>query len=179
MVESGPAAGVDRLRLPRRARPASPNLISLDMGGTTAKAAILEDGLPVKTSEYEVGAGINLSSRLVKGGGYAIRLPFIDLSEIGAGGGSIVSADEAGCSTSGPRAPGRCPGRSATARGGDEPTVTDALVVLGYLNPERLAGGAVELDAAAAQPVRRSRGGAARAEPDRGRVRRLPLRLRR
>ena len=120
------------------------------MGGTTAKAAILEDGLPVKTSEYEVGAGINLSSRLVKGGGHAIRLPFIDLSEIGAGGGSLVSADEFGMLHVGPESAGSDPGPACYGRGGNEPTLTDALVVLGYLSPEHLAGGAVELDAEAA-----------------------------
>ena len=66
------------------------------MGGTTAKAALIENGEPAKTTEYEVGAGINLSSRLVKGGGHAVKLPFIDISEIGAGGGSIVAVDAVG-----------------------------------------------------------------------------------
>ena len=80
------------------------------MGGTTAKAAIVEDGEPVRTTEYEVGAGINLSSKLVKGGGYAIKLPFIDVSEIGAGGGSIVAIDELGNVTVGPRQRRRRPG---------------------------------------------------------------------
>ncbi len=149
LVESGPAAGVVACAfLARETR--LPNLISLDMGGTTAKAAILEEGRPVKTSEYEVGAGINLSSRLVKGGGYAIRLPFIDLSEIGAGGGSVVTADEFGMLQVGPESAGSDPGPACYARGGTEPTLTDALVVLGYLSPEYLAGGAVELDADAA-----------------------------
>ena len=120
------------------------------MGGTTAKAAILEDGQPVKTSEYEVGAGINLSSRLIKGGGHAIRLPFIDLSEIGAGGGSLVSVDEFGMLRVGPESAGADPGPACYGLGSDEPTLTDALVVLGYLNPEYLAGGAVAIDADAA-----------------------------
>ena len=66
------------------------------MGGTTAKAALVENGEPARTAEYEVGAGINLSSKLVKGGGYPIKMPFIDVSEIGAGGGSIVSLDRHG-----------------------------------------------------------------------------------
>jgi len=149
LVESGPAAGVVACAFLARAA-GIPNVISLDMGGTTAKAAILEDGLPVKTSEYEVGAGINLSSRLIKGGGYAIRLPFIDLSEIGAGGGSLVSADEFGMLHVGPESAGSDPGPACYGLGGDQPTLTDALVVLGYLNPEHLAGGAVALDAAAA-----------------------------
>ena len=111
LVESGPAAGVMACsylgRLTGRRQ-----LISLDMGGTTAKAAIVEDGQPVRTSEYEVGAGINLSSKLVKGGGHPIKLPFIDVSEIGAGGGSIVAIDELGNVT---RRPGQ---RRRRARAG-------------------------------------------------------------
>ena len=148
-MESGPAAGVVACAFLARAA-GIPNVISLDMGGTTAKAAILEDGLPVKTSEYEVGAGINLSSRLIKGGGHAIRLPFIDLSEIGAGGGSLVSVDEFGMLHVGPESAGADPGPACYGRGGDRPTLTDALVVLGYLNPEHLTGGAVPIDADAA-----------------------------
>jgi N-methylhydantoinase A len=149
LVESGPAAGVVACAFLARATGID-NVISLDMGGTTAKAAILEDGLPVKTSEYEVGAGINLSSRLIKGGGYAIRLPFIDLSEIGAGGGSLVAVDEFGMLHVGPESAGADPGPACYGLGGEEPTLTDALVVLGYLNPEYLTGGAVAIDAAAA-----------------------------
>ena len=87
-----------------------PQLISLDMGGTTAKAAIVEDGQPVRTSEYEVGAGINLSSKLVKGGGHPIKLPFIDVSEIGAGGGSIVAVDALGTVSVGPVSAGAVAG---------------------------------------------------------------------
>jgi N-methylhydantoinase A len=149
LVESGPAAGViacSRLgRLIDR-----PDLISLDMGGTTAKAALLEDGLPARTSEYEVGAGINLSSRLVKGGGHAIKLPFVDVSEIGAGGGSIVDVDDRGVVRVGPMSAGSDPGPVCYGRGGTQATLTDALVVLGYVNPTRLVGGDVLLDAAAA-----------------------------
>ena len=149
LVESGPAAGVVACAFLAKAT-GIPNVISLDMGGTTAKAAILEDGEPVKTSEYEIGAGINLSSRLIKGGGHAIRLPFIDLSEIGAGGGSIVSVDEFGMMHVGPESAGADPGPACYARGGHEPTLTDALVVLGYLNAEHLTGGAVPIDSDAA-----------------------------
>ncbi len=149
LVESGPAAGVMACAYLARAT-GIPNVISLDMGGTTAKAAMLEDGQPVKTSEYEVGAGINLSSRLIKGGGHAIRLPFIDLSEIGAGGGSLVAVDEFGLMHVGPESAGADPGPACYAHGGEEPTLTDALVVLGYLNPEYLTGGAVPIDSEAA-----------------------------
>ena len=126
-------------------------MISFDMGGTTAKAAMLEGGEPVRTSEYEVGGGINLSSRLVKGGGYAIKLPFIDVSEIGAGGGSIVAIDEFGVASVGPRSAGAAPGPVCYGHGGTEPTLADALVVLGYLNSAQLAGGAVSLDVEAAR----------------------------
>ena len=118
LVESGPAAGVVACAFLARAA-GIPNVISLDMGGTTAKAAILEDGQPVKTSEYEVGAGINLSSRLIKGGGHAIRLPFIDLSEIGAGGGSLVSVDEFGMLRVGPESAGADPGPACYGLGSD------------------------------------------------------------
>src|SRR5690606_16050435 len=97
-----------------------------DMGGTTAKAAMLEDGEPVRTTEYEIGSGINLSSRLVKGGGHAIKLPFVDVSEIGAGGGSIVRVDEHGRATVGPRSAGSSPGPVCYGLGGTEPTLTDA-----------------------------------------------------
>jgi N-methylhydantoinase A len=149
LVESGPAAGV--IACAHLARVSGrTNVISFDMGGTTAKAAMLEDGEPVRTTEYEIGGGINLSSRLVKGGGYAIKLPFVDVSEIGAGGGSIVSVDELGRASVGPRSAGASPGPVCYARGGDQPTLADALAVLGYLNPHRLAGGAVTPDVPAA-----------------------------
>ena len=116
------------------------------MGGTTAKAAIVEDGEPVRTSEYEVGAGINLSSKLVKGGGHPIKLPFIDVSEIGAGGGSIVAIDELGNVTVGPVSAGSDPGPACYGLGGESPTLTDALLALGYLNATQLGGGAITLD---------------------------------
>jgi N-methylhydantoinase A len=154
LVESGPAAGViacaHLARLTNR-----PNVISFDMGGTTAKAAMLENGEPVRTTEYEIGGGINLSSRLVKGGGYAIKLPFIDVSEIGAGGGSLVGIDEFGGASVGPQSAGAAPGPVCYGRGGVQPTLADALAVLGYLNAKQLAGGAVMLDVAAAHDALR------------------------
>jgi len=120
------------------------------MGGTTAKAAMIENGEPARTTEYEVGSGINLSSKLVKGGGYPIKLPFIDVSEIGAGGGSIVSLDAAGNLSVGPQSAGAVPGPVCYGAGGTEPTFTDAVLAAGYLNPSELAGGRVKLDAARA-----------------------------
>lgn len=150
LVESGPAAGVMACsylgRLTGRTQ-----LISLDMGGTTAKAAIVEDGQPVRTSEYEVGAGINLSSKLVKGGGHPIKLPFIDVSEIGAGGGSIVSVDPVGTVSVGPLSAGSSPGPVCYDLGGLDPTLTDALLALGYLNEQELGGGAIRLAPAASR----------------------------
>jgi N-methylhydantoinase A len=152
IVESGPAAGV--IAAARMARKAGHgNVISLDMGGTTAKTAIIENGEPAKTSEYEVGAGINLSSKLVKGGGYPIKLPFVDLSEIGAGGGSIVAVDDSGLIKVGPMSAGAEPGPACYGMGGEEPTLSDALVVLGYLNADYLVGGSLPLDAAKARQV--------------------------
>ena len=152
IVESGPAAGV--IASAHAARAAGyPNVITLDMGGTTAKASLIEDGAITKTFEYEAGAGINLSSQLVKGGGHALRLPLIDIAEIGAGGGSIVSINRGGSIQIGPRSAGAVPGPSCYGAGGDEATLTDAHVVLGYVNPEGLAGGRVRVHPALARDV--------------------------
>lgn len=146
LVESGPAAGVIGAAH-ATAGTDSAGCISLDMGGTTAKASIVEGGAVAKTGDYEVGAGINLSSKLVMGGGYALKLPVIDISEIGAGGGSIVAVDAGGLMRVGPESAGANPGPAAYGMGGTSPTFTDAAVVLGYLNPGYLVGGALKLDA--------------------------------
>ena len=150
VVESGPAAGViGAARL--GALSGYDNIITLDMGGTTAKAAVIENGRLVSTDEYEVGGGISLSSRLVKGGGYALKFPVIDVSEVGAGGGSIIWRDQAGHLKVGPKSAGSVPGPACYDRGGTLPTVTDANVVLGYLSPVSIAGGTVPIDAGAAE----------------------------
>ena len=144
IVESGPAAGVvagHQLGL----RVGLSNIITFDMGGTTAKASLIEDGMLSWTTEHEVGAGISLSNRLVKGGGYAVKVPVMDLAEVGAGGGSIVWIDRGGALKAGPESAGAMPGPVCYDAGGQEPTVTDANVVLAYMNPRYLAGGAVEL----------------------------------
>jgi N-methylhydantoinase A len=152
IVESGPAAGVIACaRLAQRC--GHPDAISFDMGGTTAKAAMVENGEPARTTEYEVGAGINLSSKLVKGGGYPIKLPFIDVSEIGAGGGSIVAIDEAGSLRVGPQSAGSDPGPVCYGRGGRSATLTDCFLLLGYINPTGLAGGSVPIEI---EPARRA-----------------------
>ncbi|MCW5772784.1 MAG: hydantoinase/oxoprolinase family protein [Rhodospirillaceae bacterium] len=150
LVESGPAAGViGAAKLDARTGDGSGgrDCLTLDMGGTTAKASIVEGGQVARTGDYEVGAGINLSSKLVMGGGYALKLPVIDISEIGAGGGSIVSIDKGGLLHVGPESAGAMPGPVAYDRGGTEPTFTDAVTTLGYLNPEGLVGGDLKLAA--------------------------------
>ena len=152
LVESGPAAGVIGAAH-ATAETDLAGCISLDMGGTTAKASIVEGGAVAKTGDYEVGAGINLSSKLVMGGGYALKLPVIDISEIGAGGGSIVAVDEGGLMRVGPESAGADPGPAAYDMGGTSPTFTDAAVVLGYLNPDYLVGGALKLDARKARNI--------------------------
>ncbi len=144
IIESGPAAGVTASEhLAEHA--GYGNVITFDMGGTTAKASMIENGQLARTSEYEVGGGIHLSSLLVRGGGYALKLPLIDISEIGAGGGSIVWLDRGGMIRIGPQSAGSAPGPVCYDTGGTEPTITDANVVLGYVNPRYLAGGRVRL----------------------------------
>ena len=143
LVESGPAAGVVACAFLARGNRDPQRRSRSTWAARPRRPRSSRTAQPVKTSEYEVGAGINLSSRLIKGGGHAIRLPFIDLSEIGAGGGSIVSVDEFGMLHVGPESAGADPGPACYGRGGDEPTLTDALVVLGYLNaraPDRRRG---------------------------------------
>jgi N-methylhydantoinase A len=156
IVESGPAAGVIAAQR-AGARAGLPNLISFDMGGTTAKASMIEGGKVGHTTEFEVGAGISLSSRLVKGGGHALKLPVLDIAEVGAGGGSVVWLDRGGALKVGPRSAGAAPGPACYGLGGTEPTITDANVVLGYINPRGVAGGAVPLDAGLAERALRDR----------------------
>jgi N-methylhydantoinase A len=152
IIESGPAAGVVGAQALARSAGLS-KLITLDMGGTTAKASIVEDGLVSRASEYQVGGGIMQSSRLLTGSGYLLRVPAIDLAEVGAGGGSIVWIDAGGAPQVGPRSAGAFPGPLCYDTGGTEPTITDANLILGYLNPGQLAGGAVKLNAARAHEV--------------------------
>jgi N-methylhydantoinase A len=146
IVECGPAAGViGAAKLGTAA--GYDNLISFDMGGTTAKASIIENGRVLNSDEYEVGGGISASSPLMKGGGYALKLPAIDIAEVGAGGGSIVRLDKAMSIKVGPHSAGAVPGPACYAAGGEDPTITDANVVLGFLNREALCGGTVPIDA--------------------------------
>ena len=150
IIESGPAAGV--VAAAEVAHTAGfPNVITLDMGGTTTKASIIEAGEMLRTGEYEVGSAVSVSSRLMRGSGYLLRIPVIDISEVGAGGGSIASADPAGAVRVGPRSAGAVPGPACYGQGNDAPTVTDANLALGYLNPSSLAGGALAIDTALAE----------------------------
>ena len=150
IVESGPAAGVVGARaIARQTR--IDNVISFDMGGTTAKASLIEGAQYTRTREYSVGGGIMAGSRLLTGGGYLLNVPAIDLAEVGAGGGSIVHVDTGGSMQVGPKSAGARPGPVCYGLGGEAPTVTDASVALGHLNPSFLCGGELALDAEASR----------------------------
>ncbi len=149
-VGSGPAAGVaGAARLGTMT--GHGNLIAFDMGGTTAKASLVEEGRVSLTSEYEFREGISTSSRFIKAGGYMLKVPAIDIAEVGAGAGSIAFIDAGGLLRVGPESAGAVPGPACYGLGGERPTVTDANVVLGYLNPAYLAGGERPLDAGRAR----------------------------
>jgi N-methylhydantoinase A len=154
-VGSGPAAGVaGAARL--GAACGYGDLITFDMGGTTAKASLVEDGRVFLTSEYEFREGISTPSRFVKAGGYMLKVPAIDIAEVGAGAGSIAWLDTGGLLRVGPESAGASPGPACYGLGGERPTVTDANVVLGYLNPAYLTGGELKLDAERAEAAIRS-----------------------
>ena len=145
-VGSGPAGGV------AGAAKLGPGIgvsdvIVFDMGGTTAKAAIIEGGQPSLVTEYEFRDGISTPSRFVKGAGYMLKVPAIDIAEVGSGGGSIAHIDAGGLLVVGPESAGGDPGPACYGRGTERPTVTDANMVLGYLNPLSLAGGSLRVDA--------------------------------
>ena len=152
VIESGPAAGVVGAQALAR-KIGLAKIITFDMGGTTAKASIIENGEVTRATEYSVGAGIMIGSRLLTGAGYLLKVPSIDLAEVGAGGGSHVWIDPAGSLQVGPSSAGAMPGPVCYDIGGEEPTVTDANVVLGYLNSEYLVGGALKIDAKKAGDV--------------------------
>ncbi len=146
LVESGPAGGAilaariaEQLDLRR--------VLSLDMGGTTAKICLIDDGQPQVSRAFEV----DRSYRFKKGSGLPVRIPVIEMVEIGAGGGSIAAVDRLGRIQVGPRSAGSEPGPACYGRGGERPTVTDADLLLGRLDPDRFAGGSMTLDVAAAE----------------------------
>lgn len=140
LVESGPsggailAAGIARQR-------EIPNVLSFDMGGTTAKVCLIEEQTPRSSRAFEIGR----AERFIKGSGLPVRIPVIEMIEIGAGGGSIASVDELGRLRVGPHSASSDPGPACYARGGDAPTVTDADLLLGYLDPAQFAEGRVAL----------------------------------
>ena len=137
-IDSGPAGGVTAAAQ-LGVSLGYPDVISFDMGGTTAKVCVVRDGRPEVTSQFWVG------------GRYFIGAPVMDMVEIGAGGGSIASIDQAGAVRVGPRSAGAVPGPVCYAKGGTEPTVTDADLVLGYINPDYYLGGDMTVDVEAAK----------------------------
>ena len=150
MVESGPAAGVIAAAHLGQAR-GYDQVISFDMGGTTAKVGLIQGGTPSVTKDYEVGTTAQTGVGATRGAGYPIRTPVIDLVEIGAGGGSIAWVDPGGILRVGPQSAGADPGPACYGQGGTQPTVTDANLVLGRLNPSYFLGGEIALDPTAAQ----------------------------
>jgi N-methylhydantoinase A len=150
IIESGPAAGVvGGAALARRLN--EPRVVTFDMGGTTAKAGLVENGEVLRTEALEVGGGVMAGSRLLVGAGYMLKLPAIDLAEVGAGGGSICRLDSAGAPKVGPESAGAAPGPVCYGRGGTAPTITDCNLALGYLDPGGLTGGTMRLDLEAAR----------------------------
>ena len=145
-LESGPAAGVVAARWMGEQLGVD-NLLAFDMGGTTAKASLIEDGAISRGREYEVGGSMSAGSRLIRGAGELLRIPTIDIAEVGAGGGSIAWLDAAGGLQVGPRSAGADPGPACYGRGGIEPTVTDANVVLGYMPAVTVADGQISISA--------------------------------
>jgi N-methylhydantoinase A len=142
-VESGGAAGVIAAGYVGRQLGAD-EVISFDMGGTTAKTGIVRDGRPDVTHDFQVGGQGSFGGHR-SGDAFPIKVPVVDIAEVGAGGGSIAWVDNGGALRVGPRSAGSVPGPACYGRGGTEPTVTDANLLLGYLKPGDLNGG-VSLD---------------------------------
>ena len=145
LVESGPAAGALMAAFLGR-QAGEPDLLSFDMGGTTAKGALIRGGRALRRYEIEVAR----EHEFKQGSGLPLRIPVIDMIEIGAGGGSIAAVDERNLLAVGPRSAGADPGPACYGRGGDQPTLTDANVSLGYLVPDAFLGGQMSLDPGAA-----------------------------
>ncbi|MRS18405.1 hydantoinase/oxoprolinase family protein [Enterobacteriaceae bacterium RIT692] len=146
IIESGPAGGIVATAAFAR-KNGERQVLAFDMGGTTAKACVVRDGEPSITIDYEVGR----ADRLLKGSGLPVKLPVVDMIEIGAGGGSIARVDSLGLLEIGPESASAWPGPACYARGGEQPTVTDANLVLGLLDPDAFLGGRMPLDVEAAR----------------------------
>ena len=145
VLESGPAAGVLAASF-LAGQSGIDNLITFDMGGTTAKASLIENGRANYSPQYEVGASLSAGNCLLGGAGELIRAPTIDIAEVGAGGGSLAFLDRAGGLRVGPQSAGAVPGPVCYGRGGRQATLTDANVALGYIRPGPLADGQVAID---------------------------------
>ncbi|WP_254436284.1 hydantoinase/oxoprolinase family protein [Ruegeria arenilitoris] len=146
LVESGPAGGaVLAARIAEATGEAE--VLSFDMGGTTAKLCLIDDFRPQTARKFE----ISRAERFIKGSGMPVRIPVIEMIEIGAGGGSIASVDRLGRIQVGPHSAGSDPGPAAFGKGGDKPTVTDADLTLGLIEPGRFAEGRLQIDQGAAQ----------------------------
>ena len=141
IIESGPAAGALAAVFYGKLTD-TPDIISFDMGGTTAKTCIITDNLPTYTTDFEIAR----VHRFKKGSGLPIKVPVIEMIEIGAGGGSIATIDKMGLLKVGPQSAGSDPGPVCCDKGGDDPTVTDADLILGYLNPDYFLGGRMKLN---------------------------------
>jgi N-methylhydantoinase A len=146
LVESGPAGGAI-LASQIAAECGLPDVLSFDMGGTTAKICLLADGEPERARKFEIARAY----RDMKGSGIPVRIPVIEMVEIGAGGGSIARVDRLSRITVGPDSAGSTPGPVCYGRGGVEPAVTDANLMLGKIDPAYFAGGKIRLDEAAAR----------------------------
>ncbi|MGH7333898.1 MAG: hydantoinase/oxoprolinase family protein [Candidatus Rokuibacteriota bacterium] len=146
LVESGPAGGAMAAAHHARATGAR-RVLAFDMGGTTAKICLIDDGEPQITREFEVAR----VWRFKRGSGLPLLVPVVELIEIGAGGGSVAYIDRMGLPKVGPESAGSDPGPACYGRGGERPTVTDANLVLGYLDPGYFLGGAMSLDRRAAE----------------------------
>ena len=153
IIESGPAAGVVGAAALARALGLT-RALSFDMGGTTAKAGAVIGGRPEVVTEYEVG-GVVHAGRIVRGSGYPVRSPFIDLAEVSAGGGTVAWVDGTALRC-GPVSAGADPGPACYGLGGDRPTVTDAHLALGWLSPEGLLGGRMGVSPEAADRALRT-----------------------
>ena len=146
LVESGPAGGaILAARIARETK--ASEVLSFDMGGTTAKLSLIDGFRPQMSRKFEVSR----AARFIKGSGMPVRIPVIEMIEIGAGGGSIASVDNLGRVAVGPQSAGSDPGPVGFGKGGSEPTVTDADIALGYIDPDRFAEGRLQIDRAASE----------------------------
>ncbi|GAB4431471.1 MAG: hydantoinase/oxoprolinase family protein [Chloroflexi bacterium OHK40] len=150
LVESGPAAGALAAIFYGQAT-GHPNVVAFDMGGTTAKLCVITQGRAQMTHTFEIAR----MHRFKRGSGLPVRIPAIELIEIGAGGGSIARIDDLGLLKVGPHSAGADPGPACYGRGGSQPTVTDANLLLGYLSPDYFLGGRMHLDREAAERAMR------------------------